>query len=1337
MKKIIAFIICAMLFPFGVTAQTEIPTYNDYSRSEDEQEVKYLINDTFANPLNERNEETWISGWEDEPIGGSIAAGPYGNLLVEDISSELPTRLKREIEPVRFGTVKLELKVIFDKSLSGAYWSFNSANDPILKFKSEGDNLILENTGAVIATDYADKNMIFEAFINVDKHIITDFAVNGRIKANDILFLTNVSNVDNILIGTTKECVGKFTLDWLKMHRGYKVNEYFDHNSEDVPYDWELIEGSAGVERGMLISKGNNFKVKKVFEKENRKTSVEFYIESLEYGNGTSVAVFDSENPVFELFTTEKGFAYKTVDEKEFYQRVKNVLYNFRIELDYDKHTAELYMNNRLMESKISIDDDIDSVDTIVISSNGTPVSGVTGIVVMPVMEYSDYVPQPNIPEKDDIDIIAQMCPMWNEGYHFGYDFLKGSPDRIPLIGTYDESSSEAADWNIKLMTEHGVDVRETVWYGTGGQYPIKEYERQSQYKAMQNAKYADKMKWFIKWENSTGCGGKNQQEHLEYMLNTIAPFWTEYYFKDPNYYRIDGRPVVGFYYFYNLNNVFGPDIAEGIKLFRKRCEELGEGNPIILIDANEGQFEEINEYGFDLQSTYHRGGAHPDKLIADTFEERDTVVKNEYSFQPIPVISPGFSDYAWQRNTGNIWTADMVKKTAQKIKDEYYENSNNIFGKKLLRLSTWDEYAEGHYFAPSQGSGFGFMDAIYDVFVGDKPHTDILPTEKQKDRFDNRYPSWKEAKYYHEAPYRKNVPEDAVLIHKWDFEENLNGWRVIGGTSEIKDGSVLIKANCNAPIFEYAENVDMEITNVTHIKVRLKNNSVGNLMNIWYTTNLKPELDNKKILPSYIDAYTDEFVDIIIPAEKYHLDWRGILKTLQIRFVQINEGDEIAFDCIEFYGTPMQSEKVALEVNGYTQYVDGIEYNGTMMVPIRKLMWGTLFDGRVYYDEETDSVMYRSRSTNDVAIMPLSEGKFSVNGTEYASDGYYKYSNGVCYVSDKWISLALNRKVECENGKISVVYEDETLQERPVSEREIILDMNFKDGFGDFVPKGGAETEIKDGILKIVAAGGDPGMINEGIAKLNIDCGDVKKFGIKAKSSTNALFKVYFATERKPNLSEASAYQFYIRPDEEAKEIVFDLSDEENRDSKLTIFRFDTETKNSVLEIEYMRFYGDYSGELTLEEQAARADTMEKTEKGVKWDFEFNNFKDGWKFNRNVKNVKTVNSELCFDTAEYGADMFTVSDVNIEAEKISSVKIKMKNLTSSSEAKLRFITDTDMTYSDSKEFKITTIPYDENGTEYVIDTTGFAAWNGIIKGFRFVPSSEVGSVKIDYIVCE
>ena len=59
----------------------------------------------------------------------------------------------------------------------------------------------------------------------------------------------------------------------------------------------------------------------------------------------------------------------------------------------------------------------------------------------------------------------------------------------------------------------------------------------------------------------------------------------------------------------------------------------------------------------------------------------------------------------------------------------------------KMLYFSTWNEYGEGHWLAPSGLNGFGYADQWRKAFT-DAPevHDDILTTINQKNRICRLY---------------------------------------------------------------------------------------------------------------------------------------------------------------------------------------------------------------------------------------------------------------------------------------------------------------------------------------------------------------------------------------------------------------------------------------------------------------------------------------------------------------------------------------------------------------------------------------------------------------------
>lgn len=1337
-------LLCVLMLPFPVAAQNDVPQYDDIYRREDEEEVKIMFDARFNDILDRRNIREVASSWDYEVIGGS-AKGDYG-LMITDDSDKLPTYVKREIEPIESGVADMHFRLHFDRALTGFYLQANSGGKPIMHLEVKGTHLVAETPDGediIIIQNLKASWYNIRFKFDVTKRYVTDIAVDGTTIAENIPFLKNVSHIDEIKLGTSDEAVGAFRIRYAAMYKGFKVREYLEHETSVLPKDWEVIQGKAVVADGTIQpdGSGSGSVVRKTFDREERDTTTNFYIMPAAKGGGFGVALRDGDRNVFEVITTETGFAYKAGDSaaKEFYQRMEGVMYSFRVDTYYGKNVADLYMNNRLIEKNIALPKDITGADNMIISQKGGKQGGAVGMEVYPNITHDDYVPEPVIPEKNsDIELIMQMCPMWTEGYHFGWDLLKSSPQRAPLIGYYDESSPEASDWNIKHMVEHGVDVRESTWYRTsGGSTPVREYGLQNSYEAFQQAKYADKLPWFLKWENSGGAGGSTADESLEYFLKHIAPFWIEYYFKDPNYYKIDGRPVVGFYYWWSVGNVFGSNVKDGIRQFRDLCVKSGVGNPILLGDFDAENISTMEDMGFDIQAAYHRSGSWPEEAEKKNLNDKEKAKGTKV--QAMPSVDPGFDSYAWQLPTGKLHNKEQVKKSLEAVRDRYYDGTeNNLFGKKLLRLCTWDEYGEGHYFAPTQGQGFDFMDAVYETFVGDKPHTDILPTDAQKDRIVNRYAAWREPVIYYEKPYEKDIPESAEVLASYTFDEDSEDYSALGAKGEIKDGRYVVTATTTTPMFGIDTRNGVEASDITHIKIKAKNNSLCNGFTMWYKTALRDEYINFQTINQYIAPGEEQ--EIVLPVAKYRaLDWRSELKNIQLRFTDFNLGDTLEIDSIEFYGNKPDPTKMKLNFCGYTQYVDGIENGDEAYVPIRKMAWAGGYDDEVYFDAETSTVIYRSKDDGKVVFMPNCNESFTIDGKVYPQDGFVKLIGGTCYVSTQWAQLVYGKTVSYDKetktfelkDSISVKYE------RPIEERKLLHGDEFNGSKNNFLEQGDMAVKVApDSVNLNAGTSADPGFVNWHYGEHGVVCEDVELFAVRIKPSATFLFKIFFTTSEIGSFAESAKFEFPVLPSDDYVVYTFNLKDYLNWKGDLTRVRIDFEQVGNYqsADIDWIRWYGDFETELTDEELAERFDSMQVTEEGSVWNFDINNKRDGWLFNKAIADVSVKEGEAFMNIIADGAEMATVGDLNVNAANAKTIRIRMKNNTDGTKAKLKFITDTSGNYSGDKEFSFEIKANDALGKEYIIHTDSNENWTGVIKGLKFVPSEEKGATAVDYI---
>ncbi|MCF0234221.1 MAG: glycoside hydrolase family 99-like domain-containing protein, partial [Thermoguttaceae bacterium] len=158
-----------------------------------------------------------------------------------------------------------------------------------------------------------------------------------------------------------------------------------------------------------------------------------------------------------------------------------------------------------------------------------------TKFTVLPAADAPDvdYVPEPR-PVESDYEIGAYYFPGWSK--RSGWEKVNATaPIRKPLLGWYDEADPEVVDWQIKWAAENGIQFFLVDWYWRQGKVSLEHW-----IKAFQRAKYKKYLKWAAMWANHTGPGTHSSEDMV-----AVTKYWIDNYFNTPEYYRIDGKPVV------------------------------------------------------------------------------------------------------------------------------------------------------------------------------------------------------------------------------------------------------------------------------------------------------------------------------------------------------------------------------------------------------------------------------------------------------------------------------------------------------------------------------------------------------------------------------------------------------------------------------------------------------------------------------------------------------------------------------------------------------------------------------------------------------------------------
>ncbi len=391
------------------------------------------------------------------------------------------------------------------------------------------------------------------------------------------------------------------------------------------------------------------------------------------------------------------------------------------------------------------------------------------------------YIPEPE-PVKTEILVGAHNCPLWEASKPHMWDNVLKHPERTPALGFYSQENPEVADWETKWAVEHGVSFFIYCWYRNGQGGPVKMNFGSAIHEALFKSRFVDKMKYTIMWENqSRGYSGVSDEKDL---MDNLMPFWIENYFKHPSYLKIDNKPVLFIYRpEYLLDDLGGVEnVVKAFDKMREACKQAGFEGLYILGEyrgLETGHLELMKSLGLDYTFAYcwHiPNNPSPEKAIATQME----YIKKTQELGILPQVVTVSQAWSGWADEGSIWKIPPkdFKTLLQQAKDYIATFPFSQLGSKLLILDNWNEWGEGHYIAPYREFGFGYLDAVREVFAKDpKPHVDLIPEDIGMGPYDTAYQAFvKEQRQQRELVSKKVIKEGAApegLVGWWAFDES------------------------------------------------------------------------------------------------------------------------------------------------------------------------------------------------------------------------------------------------------------------------------------------------------------------------------------------------------------------------------------------------------------------------------------------------------------------------------------------------------------------------------------------------------------------------------------
>ena len=324
--------------------------------------------------------------------------------------------------------------------------------------------------------------------------------------------------------------------------------------------------------------------------------------------------------------------------------------------------------------------------------------------------------------------------------------------DRKPLWGCCDEADPKVMEMQIEEATKHGVNVFIYDWYW----YDRRPFLEQCLDEGFLGASNNEKMKFYIMWANHDA--GYTWDTRLSDLLwrgqdpnvwlgsvdrvefEKVAHRLIEKYFSRPNYYKINGKPLFMIYDVDNLVKGLGGIEAtrDALEWFREETVKAGHPglelqltgwgermNNMSGVDGNKflSTKEVVPALGFDSVTNYqfvHFCNMNRDyaEILPEVYAEWARMDK-DYAVPFYPHVSIGWDNNprfrGWVPNVCTNNTPEMFEQALVKAKE--YVDTHNL-PVPLITINSWNEWTETSYLEPDTKYGYGYLEAIKNVFV-------------------------------------------------------------------------------------------------------------------------------------------------------------------------------------------------------------------------------------------------------------------------------------------------------------------------------------------------------------------------------------------------------------------------------------------------------------------------------------------------------------------------------------------------------------------------------------------------------------------------------------------
>ncbi|SNR49888.1 Glycosyltransferase WbsX [Lutibacter agarilyticus] len=305
---------------------------------------------------------------------------------------------------------------------------------------------------------------------------------------------------------------------------------------------------------------------------------------------------------------------------------------------------------------------------------------------------------------------------------------LINNKNREPIWG-WQTSTYEIVKKQVGLAYNSGLKFFTFCWY-----------HKESENSKIGGNKLNNALKYYIQSQDYSGFEFNIMVvNHGTYSLNKkdwpgLVDYWTEL-FRQKNYLKVEGRPLIVFYDFNKLIESFGSrrKLNKALKYFRKTVNKKGFSGVSIAISSSIliEIHDELKKTDFDIFTTYndhsvllkkqnYRNAIEDEKrsLNFNTNEQLNIWSSNSTltKLPIIPTITLNWDDSPWKKgkivpNFGK-YSEETIFRSIKLSKEWLKTNKIKLTKERLVLIYSWNEYGEGAWLTPSK-DGFNPLSGL------------------------------------------------------------------------------------------------------------------------------------------------------------------------------------------------------------------------------------------------------------------------------------------------------------------------------------------------------------------------------------------------------------------------------------------------------------------------------------------------------------------------------------------------------------------------------------------------------------------------------------------------